>query len=201
MSASLIFQERHHHGQRSFRTRFTFDPQYRHHRAHRCRQDDDHRAGPLLHRRDPPDGGRRQGQHHDRLSRRGARAGDHDRRGGDHLPWKDADGRAAHDQHHRYAGARRFHGRGRALAAGAGWRGGGFLGRRGGRGAERDGLAAGGQVPGAADLLHQQDGPHRQPSSSASTARSKSGCSKATRSPCKSPSAPGPRGRWASSRA
>ena len=68
------------------------DPQHRHHRPHRRRQDDHHRADPLLHRRDPPDGGRRQGQHDHRLPRGGARAGHHDRRGGDHLPLEGRDG-------------------------------------------------------------------------------------------------------------
>ena len=62
------------------------DPQHRHHRPHRRRQDDDHRADPLLHRRDPPDGGRGQGDHDHRLPRGRARARDHDRRRGDHLP-------------------------------------------------------------------------------------------------------------------
>ncbi len=66
------------------------------------------------------------------------------------------------NQHYRYAGPRGFHGRGGAQPAGARWRGGGF--RRGGRrpAAVGDGVAAGGQVPRSAHLLHQQDGPRRR---------------------------------------
>ena len=76
--------------------------------------------------------------------------------------WKDADGQADHDQHHRHARPRRLHRRGRALAPRPGRRRRRVLGRRGGRGPERDGLAAGGQVSRPPDLLHQQDGPHRR---------------------------------------
>ena len=57
---------------------------------------------------------------------------------------------------------RGLHGRGRALPARAGRRG-RDPGRGGGRRApDRDGLAPGGQVPGAADHLRQQDGPDRR---------------------------------------
>ena len=69
---------------------------------------------------------------------------------------------ADHDQHHRHAGPRRLHRRGRAVAPRARRRRRRLLGRRGGRGPERDRLAAGRQVPRPADLLHQQDGPHRR---------------------------------------
>ena len=66
------------------------------------------------------------------------------------------------DQHHRHARPRRFHDRGRALAARARRRGRGVrLGRRR-RAAVRDRLAAGRQVPRPAHLLRQQDGPHRR---------------------------------------
>ena len=66
------------------------------------------------------------------------------------------------DQHHRHAGPRRLHGRGRALAARARRRDRAVrLGRRR-RAAVRDGLAPGRQVPRPADRLHQQDGPHRR---------------------------------------
>ncbi len=150
------------HGERPRALRPPLRAQHRHHRAHRRRQDDDDRAGPVLHGRDPPDGGRRQGEHDDRLSRGGARAGDHDRRRGDHLPLEGCRGASHHHQHHRHARPRRLHRRGRALAPRARRRRRGVLGRRGGGGAERDRLAAGGQVPRAADLLHQQDGPHRR---------------------------------------
>ena len=178
----------------------TVDPQHRHHRPHRRRQDDHDRAHPVLHRRDPPDGGRRQGDHDHRLPGRRTGAGDHDRRGGDHLPLEGRGGRADHDQHHRHARPRRFHRRGRAVAPRPRRRDRDLFGRRGGRGAERDGLAAGDQVPRPPALLHQQDGPHRRRVRSGLSTRSSSG-SRATRSPCRSPSAPGPRGRWASSRA
>ena len=76
--------------------------------------------------------------------------------------WKDADGQADHDQHHRHPRPRRLHRRGRAVAPRARRRGRRLLGRRGSRGPERDRLAAGGQVSCPADLLHQQDGPHRR---------------------------------------
>ena len=150
------------HGQRPRAFRPALRAQHRHHRAHRRRQDDDDRAGPVLHGRDPPDGGRRQGEHDDRLPRGGARARDHDRRRGDHLPLEGRRGAPDHDQHHRHAGPRRLHRRGRAFAPRARRRRRRVLGRRGRRGPERDRLAAGGQVPRPADLLHQQDGPHRR---------------------------------------
>ena len=73
-----------------------------------------------------------------RLPRGGARARDHDRRGGDHLPVEGRD-----DQPHRHARPRRLHGRGRAVAPRPRRRRRRLLGRRGGRGAERDRLAAG----------------------------------------------------------
>ena len=59
-------------------------------------------------------------------------------------------------------GPRRLHGRSGAVAARPRRRGGGVrLGRRR-RAAVRDGVAPGGQVPRAAHLLRQQDGPHRR---------------------------------------
>ena len=66
------------------------------------------------------------------------------------------------DQHHRHARPRRFHDRGRALAARAGRRGGGVRFGRRRRAAVGDGVAPGRQVPRAADLLRQQDGPDRR---------------------------------------
>ena len=66
------------------------------------------------------------------------------------------------DQHHRHAGPRRLHRRGRALAARARRRDRAVrLGRRR-RAAVRDRVAPGRQVPRPADRLHQQDGPHRR---------------------------------------
>ena len=112
--------------------------------------------------------------------------------------WKDA--RAAdHDQHHRHARSRRLHRRGRAFAPRARRRGRRLLGRRRGRGAERDRLAAGDQVSRSPALLHQQDGPHRR-RVRPGLRRDRRARSKATRSPSRSRSAPGPKGRWASSR-
>src|SRR5204862_302218 len=65
-------------------------------------------------------------------------------------------------QHHRHPRPRGFHGRGGALAAGAG-RGGRPV-RRGGRRAAAvgDRLASGRQIQGPAHRLHQQDGPGRR---------------------------------------
>jgi elongation factor G len=74
--------------------------------------------------------------------------------------WKGMDGelsRAPH-QHHRYAGTRRLHHRGRALDARARWCLHGVL-RRGWRSAAvRNRLASGQQVQGAASGLREQDG-------------------------------------------
>ena len=51
--------------------------QHRHRRAHRRRQDHDHRAHPLLHRAHPQDGRRGRRQHRDGLDGAGARARHH----------------------------------------------------------------------------------------------------------------------------
>ena len=72
------------------------------------------------------------------------------------FPWNDVV-----DQSDRHAGARRFHGRGRAEPARARRRRGGVQCPRRRRGAERDGLAAGQQVSCAADRVHQQARPRR----------------------------------------
>ena len=69
---------------------------------------------------------------------------------------------APHHQHHRHARPRRLHRRGGALAARARRRGRGLRRRRRRRAADRDGLAAGRQVRRPADVLRQQDGPHRR---------------------------------------
>ena len=66
------------------------------------------------------------------------------------------------DQHHRYARARGLYGRGRAEPARARRRGRRLRRRRGRPAAVRDRLAPGRQVQGAADRVHQQDGPHRR---------------------------------------
>ena len=66
------------------------------------------------------------------------------------------------DQHYRYARARGLYRRSRAQPARTRRRGRRLrLGRRR-RAAVRDGLAAGRQLQGAADRVHQQDGPHRR---------------------------------------
>ena len=69
--------------------------------------------------------------------------------------------RAPH-QHHRYAGPRRFHDRGRAEPARARRRRRRVLRRRRRRAAVRDGLAAGQQVQRPAARVRQQDGPGRR---------------------------------------
>ena len=71
--------------------------------------------------------------------------------------WKDH-----RDQHHRHAGPRRLHRRGRALAAGARRCRGGVRRRSRCRAAVRDGLAPGGSLPRAAPRVRQQDGPSRR---------------------------------------
>ncbi|CAA9483855.1 MAG: Translation elongation factor G, partial [uncultured Solirubrobacteraceae bacterium] len=124
---------------------------------HRCGQDDDDRAHPVLHGqvvqdRRGPRGRRRHG-----LDGAGAGAGDHHHLRRHHLRV----GRPPH-QHHRHARPRRLHGRGRALAARPRRRRRPLrLGRRR-RAAVRDRLAPGRQVQGPAHRLHQQDGPHRR---------------------------------------
>ena len=65
-------------------------------------------------------------------------------------------------QHHRHAGPRRLHDRGRALAARARRRGRGVRRRRRRRAAVRDGVAPGRQVPRAAHRVREQDGPRRR---------------------------------------
>ena len=132
------------------------DPEHRHHGPHRCRQDDHDGADPLLHRPIVQDrrGARGHGRHG--LDGPGARARHHHHLGGDHellerLP----------DQYHRHAGPRGLHHGGRAFAAGARRR---HRHPRCGvrrRAADRDGMAAGRQVPGAAARVRQQDGPGR----------------------------------------
>ena len=86
-------------------------PQHRHHGAYRRRQDDDDRAHPLLHRAVLQD--RRGARRHrdDGLDGAGAGTRHHDHLGRDDLLLE----RPPH-QHHRHAGPRRFHDRGRALA-------------------------------------------------------------------------------------
>ena len=63
------------------------------------------------------------------------------------------------DQHHRYSRPCGFHHRSGTESAGPGRGGCRFLCRGRGRAPDRNGLAAGGQIPGSADRLHQQDGP------------------------------------------
>ena len=91
-----------------------------------------------------------------RLRPRGAAARHHDPRRLRHVPVE-----RLHREPDRHAGARRFHGRGRAVPAGAGRRRGGVQRPRRRRGPERDRLAPGRQIRRAADGVHQQDGPRR----------------------------------------
>ncbi len=131
--------------------------QHRHHGAHRCREDDDDRAHPVLHGQGVQDrrGARRHGD--DGLDGAGAGARHHDHVGRDDLLLEPArpeprSGRRAGipHQHHRHAGPRGFHGRSGALAARARRRGDAarFGGGRGA--ADGDGVAAGRPVQRAA---------------------------------------------------
>ena len=78
--------------------------------------------------------------------------------------WRAADGqgRRAPDQHHRYARPRRFHDRGRAVAARARRRRRVLRRRCRRRAAVGDGVASGRQVRRAADVLRQQARPYRR---------------------------------------
>ena len=91
--------------------------QHRHHGPHRCRQDDDDRAHPVLHGHHLQD--RRGARRHrgDGLDGAGAGARDHD-----HVRRDDLHVARHRDQHHRHARPRRLHRRSRALAARAGRR-------------------------------------------------------------------------------
>ena len=149
-------------------------PQHRHQGAHRRRQDHDHRAHPVLHRRLPQDGrgARRRGRHG--LDGAGARARHHDHVRRDHL-LLEGDGRRAIPEHRiniiDTPGPRRLHDRGRALDARARRRVHGVrLGRRRAA-AVRNRVAPGEQVQGAAPRVRQQDGPRRARTSSRSTTR------------------------------
>ena len=133
------------------------DSQYRDHGAHRRGQDHDDRAHPLLHRPYLQDRRGPRGRRGHGLDGPGARARDHHHVRGDHVQVA-----RLLDQHHRHAGPRRLHRRGRALAAGARRCGRGLRRGRGGRAPDRDGLASGQQVPRPPHVLRQQDGPHRR---------------------------------------
>ena len=110
-----------------------------------------------LHRSHPQDGRGPRGRRRHGLDGAGAGARDHD-----HLRRHHRQLARPPHQHHRHAGPRRLHGRGRALAARARRRDRAVrLGRRR-RAPVRDGLAPGRQVPRSAHRLHQQDGPHRR---------------------------------------
>ncbi len=137
--------------------------QHRNHGPHRCGQDDDDRAHPLLHRRQLQNwrGARWRRDHG--LHGAGAGAGHHDHQRGDDRVL-DGGGRPFPErgvpgQHHRHARPRGLHHRGRAFAARP---------RRCDRGLRRcrrcgapvgDRLAAGGPLPGPAHVLREQDGP------------------------------------------
>ena len=139
-------------------------PQHRHQCAHRCGQNHDHRAHPVLHRGVAQDGRGARWRHGDGLDGAGARARHHHHVGCHHLLLEGDGGqvsRAPH-QHHRHARPRRLHHRSRALDARARWRLHGVrLGRRRAA-AIGDGLAAGQQVQSAAAGVRQQDGPRRR---------------------------------------
>ncbi len=133
------------------------DPQHRDHGPHRRGQDDDDRADPLLHRPLAQDRRGARGRRDDGLDGAGAGARHHD-----HVRRHHGGVEGPSDQHHRHAGPRRLHRRGRALAARARRRDRAVRLRRRRRAAVRDRLAPGRQVPRAAHRLHQQDGPHRR---------------------------------------
>ena len=97
------------------------------------------------------------GHRHHGLDGAGAGARHHHHLGRDHRCLE-----GPSHQHHRHPRPRRFHDRGRALAAGAGRRDRGVQFGRRRRAAVRDRVAPGQQVPRAAALLRQQDGPDRR---------------------------------------
>ena len=135
--------------------------QHRHHGPHRCREDDDDRAHPLLHRKVPQN--RRGARRHrdDGLDGAGAGARHHDHVCRDHCVLDAQRHRVPH-QHHRHAGPRRLHRRSGALASRARRRGHAARLRRRRRAADRDGVAPGRPVHGPAPHLLEQDGPHRR---------------------------------------
>ena len=102
------------------------------------------RRGPRGHRRHGLDGAGAGARHHDHVGRDDLLLARHPH------------------QHHRHAGPRRLHRRSRALAARARRRLRRVRRRVRRRAAVGDGLAPGRQVPRAAHLLRQQDGPHRR---------------------------------------
>ena len=132
-------------------------PQHRDHGPHRCGQDDDDGADPLLHGPHPQAGRGARGRRDDGLDGAGAGARHHD-----HVGRHDGVLARPSHQHHRYARARGLYRRGGAQPARARRRRRRLrLGRRR-PAAVRDRLAAGRQVQGPADRVHQQDGPHRR---------------------------------------
>ena len=138
-------------------TDLTQGPQHRHHGAHRCRQDDDDRAHPVLHGNQPQDRRDARWRLDDRLDGAGAGAWHHD-----HVCRRDLLLGQEPDQHHRHPRPRRLHGRGGALAPRPRRRR-RRLRRQGGRRAPvRDRLASGRQVQRPAHLLRQQDGQARR---------------------------------------
>ena len=144
------------------------DPEHRHHGPHRCREDHDDRADPVLHRDYVQD--RRSPRRHRRHGLDGAGAG---ARHHDHVRRDDLLLARSPHQHHRHARPRRLHGRSRALAARARRRGRRVRRGRRRRAAVGNRVAAGRQVPRAAHLLRQQDGPHRRGLHAARSSRSR----------------------------
>ena len=132
-------------------------PQLRHHGAHRCRQDHDDRARPLLHRQEPQDRrGARRRRHHG-LDGAGAGARHHHHVGRDHRVLE----RQA-PQHHRHARPRRLHHRSGALAARARRRRVRARFQPGRGAADRDGVAPRRPLQRPAHRFLQQDGQDRR---------------------------------------
>ena len=139
-------------------------PQHRDHGPHRCRQDHHDRARPLLHRplatrsvrsttaRPRWTGWSRSRSAASRLRRRATTCIWNDHRSTSSIPR-----------------ARGLHRRGGALAARARRRGRRLRWCRRRRAAVRDGVASGRPLQRAADVLHQQAGPHRSRSSTAAS--------------------------------
>ncbi|MDT4792526.1 hypothetical protein FQZ97_250230 [compost metagenome] len=139
-------------------------PQHRHSGPRGRRQDHHHRTGPLLHRGQSQDGRGARWRRDHGLDGPGAGTRHHHHLGGHHgvlERFAQAPRQVPH-QHHRHPRPRRFHHRGGAFPARAGWRGGGVQRRRRGGAAIRNGLAPGRQVPRAAHRLREQDGPRRR---------------------------------------
>ncbi len=132
------------------------NPEHRHHGPHRCRQDDYDRTDSLLHRRQLQDRRSAPRRRNDGLDGAGTGARDHHHLRSHHLFLE-----GSPHQHHRHTWPRGLHRRGGAIAARPGRCDRGLLRGWRRRAAVGDGLATGGQVPGSAPRLRQQDGSGR----------------------------------------